>query len=1084
MRARHTRLLTAAAFLAACLTSGTTAVAAPQATHPRLWLTPALTQELRARATPANPFYALGVHELARRFEESMDSGELYDLDVGTPWCGVATGFDVATGAEVFAFMSLVDQDPARRASYGARAHDLTMYVVDRVLAPEPGKSFHDAAYSTNYRGNFHGEALPLAVDWAYDRFSAAERRKIARVFMRWVGHNLTATISGQDHPEPVGVVNDPVLFADRQRLRTALNNFSASHMRNITLYSLAIDPADEPDPSVYGADNKLATMGLPGFATLRDQIKNATGAWLYTVDEALTRYAAGGVPAEGFEYNGSSTARMAETLLALHTAGYDDPALYGPHVTPQGNAFWSDVTPAFFHLVSPAPRSLPDLAWLGDLYMPANYGDMETYSSPDFMNLFGPLGTLHLLRGETGSLAAIRWLQKHMAPGGAARLVTRACDPTHARASLFYYILFDPAAAEPADPRPALPTFHLAPGMCSLTSRTDWTPSAAWLSYILPWNDVDHQHGTGNMLQLWHGGEWITKERSGYGDRAALSSYKNTLSIENDAPGTNLDFVTVAHQHGSQPAYVAAGDPSLIAYSDAPAFTYVSGDATNLYNADYRFDSDDVLEARRSVVWLKPGTVMIYDRARTATPGRFKRFWLNFTAQPQAQGTRASITTPGGQAVALDTLLPLGAAPQVDTQAPLYDPSSAGTDQTALAEPARWRVRVDAPGDPAVATFLHVLSVGPGGDALPEPQRVSTDTAPELQGARLGDTLVLFAADIRLRPTTASYHAPPQVTRHYLTGLDPDRAYQVQVTPDGADLALSVEASMAGTFWSDGGGVLAFTVQAGAASPEPTASNTWFTTEDLSTLGTPDPPPPGWIDWNSSSGSSSSGSGSSGSPPPNVDGRLASLALTGLSPAFDPDSHEYTVTVPSGTCSVTLTATLMDPTLKMQIQSGDTPSGQPQSAWLCDGNDHIGVVVYQGWTEVGRYTVTRQTAPAPSPSASAPPPASTSTPPAASTSTSTSAPPPAAGPLASLVVAGLSPPFSPAVTQYTVPKPSSGVVPVVATLSDASSMLYINSGGAQSGQAVSAWVGDSGKVTIVIYKSWNEIGRYTIVPQ
>jgi len=44
--------------------------------------------------------------------------------------------------------------------------------------------------------------------------------------------------------------------------------------------------------------------------------------------------------------------------------------------------------------------------------------------------------------------------------------------------------------------------------------------------------------------------------------------------------------------------------------------------------------------------------------------------------------------------------------------------------------------------------------------------------------------------------------------------------------------------------------------------------------------------------------------------------------------------------------------------------------------------------------------------------------------------------------------------------------------------------MLYINSGPTQSGQTAGAWVGTGGKVIVVVYKSWNEIGRYTITPQ
>jgi hypothetical protein len=1047
----------------AALLGGPAAMAAPSTSHPRLWLTPALTQQLQQRATPANPFYQDGVRKLAAEYKAKMDSGELYLLDNGDPWNGVDVGYDIAGGAEVFAFMSLIEQNAQARADYGQRARSLAMYIIDRVLTPAEGMYFHYPIFATDYRGNFEGEAIPLALDWAYGYFSAEDKHKIAKVFMRWIGYNLTATTSGQDHPEPVGVVNDPILFQDKGRLRTALNNFSASHMRNITLMALALDPADELSPAEYGADNKLATMGVAGYDTLRDYIKNATGAWLYTVDEALTRYAGGGVPVEGFEYNSASTAHMAETYLALHTAGYDEPAIYGAQVVPSSNAFWDEVTPAFFHLISPKPGVIPAFSWIGDLYQPANYGDIENYFANDFMSLFGPLGVYDLLHGgNSARLDAIRWIEKHAAPGGAARLMYRASDRIYSRNTLFYYILFTPDMAEPAHPSPQLPTFQAAHGMNSLTSRTNWDADAAWLSYMLPWNNVDHQQGTGNMFQFWRGGEWITKERSGYGYVAGLSSFKNTLAIENNAPGGNLDWVYLAHQHGAQPAYVAAGDPSLIAYSNGADFTYVSGDATNLYNADYRFSANDVQEARRSVFWLKPDVAVIYDRARTATDGRYKQFWLNFTAQPQVQGNRASLTTPGGQAVALDTLLPAAAQPQVDTTKPLRNPNepdpSLQGDETATGEAAQWRIRVDAPGNPADATFLHVLQAGDNGAVLPAPQRVTDDAAVGFQGAVLADNLVLFAADIRNKPSQAHYHAPQSATRHYLTGIDPDQTYSVSVAANNGQWAVSVTPAAQGAFVPDDGGVLAFTVDGGGAAPVNGSTDAWFTNEDLAAIGTPDPAPL----WYGGNGGNGGGNGGGSVPPANVDGHLASLAISGLSPAFDPLQNSYTVSVADGTCSVPVTATLADPSLKLQIQSTDTASGTSRNAYVCGGNT-IDIVVYAGWSEVGRYTVTPQFVPA------APPPAQ---------------PPVATGPLSALSIAGLSPAFAPNVTQYTIPKPASGSVAVTATLADPTQQLYIQSNATPSGQTRNAWVGDGKKIDIVVYKNWNEVGRYTVTPQ
>jgi uncharacterized protein (DUF1800 family) len=85
-------------------------------------------------------------------------------------------------------------------------------------------------------------------------------------------------------------------------------------------------------------------------------------------------------------------------------------------------------------------------------------------------------------------------------------------------------------------------------------------------------------------------------------------------------------------------------------------------------------------------------------------------------------------------------------------------------------------------------------------------------------------------------------------------------------------------------------------------------------------------------------------------------------------------------------------------------------------------------------------------------------------------------------GALSSLIVANLSPAFSPGVTQYSVPRTTSCSVAVTATLADTSNRLYIQSTETASGATRQAWVCDGRtKIEIVVYKVWTEAGRYTI---
>ncbi|WP_052700221.1 DUF1800 family protein [Methylocucumis oryzae] len=189
--------------------------------------------------------------------------------------------------------------------------------------------------------------------------------------------------------------------------------------------------------------------------------------------------------------------------------------------------------------------------------------------------------------------------------------------------------------------------------------------------------------------------------------------------------------------------------------------------------------------------------------------------------------------------------------------------------------------------------------------------------------------------------------------------------------------------------------------------------------------------------------------------------GKLTNLVVANLSPAFNPNIKQYTIPK-TANCSVPVTATLADTSLKLYVANSQTISGATRNAWVCDGATKIDVVIYQNWTEVDRYTITPvQQQPLPPP------------------------PPPIDGKLTSLTVAGLSPAFDPNITEYTVAQPANCALPVTATVANPTNpnlKLYIASNPTSSGATVNAWVCDGHtSVDIVIYDVWNEVGHYTI---
>lgn len=769
--------------------------AQPVTDHPRLWLRPADLPRLRSWATPANPVFELGLKALATDFKSRMDNGSLVASDPGCSRCYVQRPLEWA--AELFAFMSLVENDPSLRADYQQRARTLLMYVIDRAVLGEgpPGTAFRERGFSTTDRSLFYGEAFPLTVDWIYPALSSADKAKIRTTFLRWIGENLTATTSGMDHPEPVWVLNSPALYADRKRARNAINNFYNAHMNQIGLMALALDPADDVGPAdAWGKG-------------VRDYVSNAIGAWLYVHHYMASTDQAGGVPPEGMAYGPTGLGRATELLLALQTAGYGDASVWGPQVR-MDTPFWDQVIDAYLHASSPTKViNHPDEAYRGTVHLISDHGDTYKEYLQGQTTLLATIGLQAQLSGNTARLEAVRWMELNMPAGGAATLVERAGDWNFVRDCVLTFLLFDPTAAPAPDPRPARPTFFFAPGTRKVLARTDWGPNASWFTYHLGWTGIDHQFGDANSFEFWRKGEWLTKQWAGYGMIVAGSDYKNTLVLENTPPATGIDFWLANYRHGSQYLYGPGGDPPPPAISQGPDHVYALGNARNAYN-NPPAQSTDILDATRSIIWLKPDTIVVYDRAESQTAGRTKRFTLMLPAAPSINGRRVTAIAGSGstqQQLVIDSLLPAQVEIGVDSQIP----NENGYNETAEYERMTRRLKIDATGGPARARFLHVLQGLDAGAAAPVPLLLESSAGTPVQGVEIGNAAVLFPVDVAPAVATTTFSVSAAVARIFLTGLVPGTRYAVGSTPSGNARTVVVTASPAGSFLADSGGVV-----------------------------------------------------------------------------------------------------------------------------------------------------------------------------------------------------------------------------------------------------------------------------------
>ncbi len=815
----------------------------PVTTHPRLWVTPADLPKLQSWANANNPIYQLGLKPLltaavttynTQFFPGGVQNPNWPDLGDTQGYQGLLT----EQHALLFAFNSLIDPSPAARIQHAQRARNLIMVAMNEaVKGALVGAPFRDPLFAVYNRGNFASECWPLVVDWIYDAvdvnqqpiLTAADKATIRTVFLRWSNDCLHASTTGGDHPAPIGLVNSPALVPGGA-YRMAANNYYLGHARLLTLMSLSFDPADDP---AVNPNLPLPVLGN----SLRSYITDATGAWLYQQyamfgepaevtaklglpAAAKTGLASGGLPPEGMLY-GHSFAYLFGELLALKTAGFADPAISGPQVALANNApVWDRFVRGMITSLTPTAKVSPAQPWLGPIYQVSGYGDtLRTWITPDFAAPFALLGLLDQQNGDSSRLNAERWWVTNAVEGGAGFLLGRVSNPWTwgLQDSILYFLLLDPAAPAATDPRPGYATaFYDAP-QGRLVEATSWSPSASMFDFRCSWISINHQQADANQFGLYRNGEWLTKGVTNYDNNIVglTSDYHNTLSLKNwCVAGTPVNlgwWEPKFWSSGSQWQLGGnAGDPTATVSVQA-SYTYTFGDTTNLYNKPSFWQPNsaalDILHASRSLLWLKPDHIVVYDRATSKTAGLFKRFNLALTAVPSL------VATPTGNVITTTTpvthqhlyLTPLLPASATFTSYPV----GAELNPIAQLEPSNSRIVLEDPANPADVRFLNVLE-GADQNKAPDPVAlVQSSAGTAFDGALIGDAVVMFKRDVAASFTSVTYAVPDTTAHHYITGLAPNTGYTV--TTQSGNQTLQITIIPGGVVQSDSAGVLLF---------------------------------------------------------------------------------------------------------------------------------------------------------------------------------------------------------------------------------------------------------------------------------
>src|SRR6202011_661286 len=112
---------------------------------------------------------------------------------------------------------------------------------------------------------------------------------------------------------------------------------------------------------------------------------------------------------------------------------------------------------------------------------------------------------------------------------------------------------------------------------------------------------------------------------------------------------------------------------------------------------------ANDITQATRSILWINNDYVVIYDRATSMTAGLFKRFNLSLVTNPVINGNVATETTPNGQHLFVQTLLPMNAS-----ESAVY--AAGNLNPIAQLEPTRYVFSVEDPTLPTDVRLLHLL--------------------------------------------------------------------------------------------------------------------------------------------------------------------------------------------------------------------------------------------------------------------------------------------------------------------------------------------------------------------------------------
>jgi len=321
----------------------------------------------------------------------------------------------------------------------------------------------------------------------------------------------------------------------------------------------------------------------------------------------------------------------------------------------------------------------------------------------------------------------------------------------------------------------------YLSPGPGFVFARSSWNEDATWFLFQCGDRFTSHQHlDAGNFLIYKHseligdGGHFYSFATNHEVNYLLRSMAHNTVLVKdpletwpairkgavasNDGgqthnwPHSNGSVEDAAAWEKDRAIYDVA---DILAFEDRGSYLYVAGDCTRAY-------SPRKLEYfTRQIVFIRPGTFVIFDRVKSTDPQFRKTFLLQAMKRPVLSDQELVITNAKGR-LFVQTLLPEEAAVTQFSGAELYRIDGRDYPPDHETGPApECRVEISPPRARAVDYFLHVMTATDASTTkVPRATAKIGQNATEL---RLPGISVIFTLDrpggeIKIAGTKASF--------------------------------------------------------------------------------------------------------------------------------------------------------------------------------------------------------------------------------------------------------------------------------------------------------------------------------------